>query len=254
MAIYLNGTLIAQANKVFFNGTQLSSTGKVYGNGTQVWTGGTLTLIEQVFNASGTFTVPSNAVNNTFYVGCTGGGGGALTGYAPYSGGGSGRVSGSFVLTPSAQISVTVGSGGNNAKHANFLCTTVAGNGGTSTFGAYVSCSGGGGARNCTRGYGTNGGGNGSDVDVAVSTISSCPAMFTLTGGTVDNTNKFYTAKSYGTSTFDTGGGGCYGNGSVNPAPAAPANSGGGGGSAGGAGVGAASASGKVVIYYYSYV
>ena len=37
MAIYLNGTLIAQTNKVFFNGVQLSSTGKVYGNGTQVW-------------------------------------------------------------------------------------------------------------------------------------------------------------------------------------------------------------------------
>ena len=41
-------------------------------------TAGKLTLKEVVFNASGTFTMPSGVVDNQIIVGCTGGGGGSL--------------------------------------------------------------------------------------------------------------------------------------------------------------------------------
>lgn len=44
---------------------------------------GKLTLFEQVFNASGTFTMPSDVVNNQVVAACTGGGGG---GYWPPEG------------------------------------------------------------------------------------------------------------------------------------------------------------------------
>lgn len=264
MAIYLNGTLIAQTNKVFFNGTQLSSTGKVYGNGTQVWTGGTLTLIEQVFNASGTFIVPSNAINNEFYIGCTGGGGGGgfvgtYYGWNGGGGGGSGRVNAALTLTPGSSIPVTVGAG------AGYNGNNAGGTGGASSFGALVSCGGGVGGSSGSGGGGSSGGGVGGKGGYIGGPsggnggASNCPAMFTLDPTAIDNTNKFYTAKSYaggvglgGSNGWSAGGGaGCYGHGENGQwaQPAVTPNSG-----SGATGYPGSGQSGKVVIYYYAYL
>lgn len=227
MGIYINGTLIGQSNKVFLNGVQISSTGKVYGNGTQVWTGGTLTLKEVVFNASGTFTMPSGVVDNQIIVGCTGGGGSSLTVYkiGTVGGNGAGRVVSTITMSPGQTATVTVGAGG----------LVNSSGGGTSSFTGANSCAGG------TLGSGdapTNGGGRGVWPNKYPSTASNCPATLSLKNGAVDSTTGLWTAKSF---PGGSGGGGCYGAGGQ---PAA--NSGAGGYNNNGG-------SGKVVVWYYTY-
>lgn len=229
---------------------------------------GKKTLKEVVFNASGTFTVPANAINNEFYVGCTGGGGGGtLTsdgsefGSNTYGGGGSGRVSAKITLTAGENIPVTIGAGGVVTK---VILYPNGYNGGTTSFGGYVSCLGGIGAYQSQQGLnnGVSGGGDGgkSEHPVRNPTASNCPAMFTVDPTAIDNTNKFYEAKSFiytnNTTRYATGGAGCYWRGgewSTETMTARP-NTGGGGqiyisttltNCYGG--------SGKVVIYYYTY-
>lgn len=268
MAIYLNGTLIGQTNKVFFNGVQLSSTGKVYGNGTQVWMGGTLTLMAQVFNASGTFTMPSGVVNNQIIVACTGGGGG---GYADNSGdfyggggGGSGRVVSTLTMSSGATASVIIGAGGAGA-YTSIQSPQNAGTGGTSSFSGATSCLGGQGfglACGGLQANGTSGGGKGA-LDVVSSklnsTSASCPAVLALTNGAVDATGGLYGATSYagGASNFayttSGGGGGGYGVGATGGLSAS-ANTGAGGSLKGQTGTAGAGGSGKVIVFYYKYV
>jgi len=239
MAIYLNGTLIGQSNKVFFIVIQISSTGKVYGNGTQVWTGGTLTLMAQVFNASGTFTMPSGVVNDQVIVACTGGGGGGFYDAAESTytqgGGGSGRTVTTVALSAGATATISVGAGGNRDSLSN---------GGTSSFGAYLSCGGGGSGYN-TGGVGVSGGGNGGS-DYNAGTASSCGAILSLQAGAVDSTGDLYAAKSFAAGGLKGGGSGCYSKGSSLSAGGANTGTGGGGFYVGG--------SGKVVVFYYKYV
>lgn len=234
MALIVNGVTIPSSGVVTYNGVKLSS---IVCNAVEVWKNGTLTLKEVVFNASGTFTVPNNAIDNTFYIGCTGGGGGSSGNPddGQYGGGGSGRVFKQVTLTQNASIPITVGSGGPYG-----YSSSSEGRGGTSSFGAYASCAGG--RSSSYTPSGVSGGGEGAGYPKSA-TSSNCPAMFTLQSGAVDNTNKLYTAKSYPGGGQAGGGGGCYGAGS-----SGAANTG------AGAGWSGAGSSGKVVIYYYVMV
>lgn len=256
MALIVNGVTIPSSGVVTCNGVALSS---IVCNAVEVWKKGTLTLKEVVFNASGTFTMPSGVVNNQVIVGCTGGGGGGGYDfdsggyvYTGSGGGGSGRTYGTFTLTPNQAVTVTIGAGGAYAGG------TVGSNGGSSSFGSYISCTGGYGGNYATGGSGVSGGGNGSSNGIggqpASATSSSVPAMLTLASGATDNTNKLYTAKSYsggsGYNSWGSGGGGCYGVGASGGSGSVPPTSNSGAGSAT---TMAGASAGKVVVYYYVY-
>lgn len=240
MSLIVNGATLPSNAVITCNGVTLSS---IVCNAVEVWKKGTLTLKEVVFNASGTFTMPSGVVGNQIIVGCTGGGGGGSKINAEYflgaGGGGSGRTSGTFTLSVGEQVPITVGSGG------SFSSFGEGGLGGNSSFGGYISCSGGGRGRATVEsgGLGVSGGGNGGGGYYGAesgATSSSCGAILTLNTGAVDGTTGLYTAKSNGIA-GKSGGGGCYGN-------VTTGNNTGGGGTSSSAG-----SSGKVVIYYYTY-
>ena len=103
----------------------------------------------QLFTSSGTFTVPSGV--SSVKVTCFGAGGGAATagdnggnittGY----GGTGGFAMGVYSVTPGAAITVTVGTGGTGAQGAVNLTTYTGTAGGSSSFGALISATGGGG-------------------------------------------------------------------------------------------------------------
>lgn len=106
----------------------------------------------QVFTSSGTFTVPSGITTVKVTV-CGGGGGGAQNSSSAGSGGGGG-VAIKYVtgLTPGGTVTVTVGSGST-------------GTGGTSSFGAYCSATGGGGGTSGAPGAG--GTASGGDINLS---------------------------------------------------------------------------------------
>lgn len=202
---------------------------------------GVKTLKEVVFNASGTFTMPSGVVDNTIIVGCTGGGGGSrdATGVADrYGGNGAGRVVSTLTMSTGQTATVTVGAGG----------LRDASNGGASSFTGASSCGGGvAGSSNGTTP--TNGGGRGYSKQMGGSTSSNCAAALTLQADAIDKTTGLWTAKSYDGGRYleyKGGGGGCYEVGSGDSD--ALANSGGGGYRPSGNG-----GSGKVVVWYYIY-
>jgi hypothetical protein len=106
-------------------------------NGVDAWRvvaiGGAWTGM-QVFTAGGTFTVPAGVYRIKGRV-WGGGGGGGTPGGGPSGGGGGGAgayAEGVFDVVPGQTITVTVGAAG-----------AVAGNGGTSSLGALLSCTGG---------------------------------------------------------------------------------------------------------------
>ena len=202
-------------------------------------TAGKLTLKEVVFNASGTFTMPSGVVNNQIIVGCTGGGGGSLynVDIDTYGGNGAGRVVSTLTMSSGQTATVIVGAGG--------LSDTS--DGGTSSFTGASSCAGG--ALGSYNGKTpTNGGGMGSYANKSTATASNCPATLSLKNGAVDSTTGLWKAKSYaggiGFSGHGGGGGGCYGVG--DGTTSLSANSGAGGLVRNGG-------SGKVVVWYYVY-
>lgn len=103
----------------------------------------------QAFGTSGTFTVPSGITRLEVYVWAGGGGGrgvntvGQVGGDGGICGFGAASITG---LTPGGSISVTVGAGGAGGNGAN------GSTGGTSSFGTYISCTGGvGGTLSSTR-------------------------------------------------------------------------------------------------------
>lgn len=110
------------------------------------------------FTGSGTYTVPSNCTK--VLVQLVGGGGGSA-GYAE-SGGAGGFAEGVFSVTPGASISVTVGGGGGGVGYY-----AAAGDGGTTSFGGYISATGGYGAnRNYSHGGGHGGVGSGGQLNL----------------------------------------------------------------------------------------
>ena len=93
----------------------------------------------QVFTSSGTFTIPAGITSVRVQV--WGAGAGGRAGYA-YQGGfggyGEGIITG---LTPGGTVSVTIGTGGNGSQATGSPSVPTAG--GTSSFGSYISCTGG---------------------------------------------------------------------------------------------------------------
>lgn len=117
----------------------------------------------QTFTSSGTFSVPAG-VNRVFVL-CVGGGGGGgvynsteVGTSGTYTtialgGGGGGAVSGWIDVTPGQNIAVTVGSGGAGGVFGG----AVPGNGGSSSFGGFLTATGGTGGNGSTSGTGGNG-------------------------------------------------------------------------------------------------
>jgi hypothetical protein len=110
------------------------------------------------FTGSGTWTKPSNC--KTVFVQVVGGGGGAA-GYNE-SGGAGGYAEKVIDVTGVSAVSVTVGGGGGAVGYYG-----AGGNGGTSSFGSYVSASGGYGANQHVSHTGGHGGvGSGGDLNI----------------------------------------------------------------------------------------
>ena len=221
---------------VYFNGTQVST---MYFGGTVGW-GGTGTLQSQTFLTSGTFTVPANV--RQLYVQCTGGGAGGYNSGGEASmrlgGGGSGMVTAFVHVIPGTAYTVTIGapSGGNQLT-----------NGGTTSFGALVSCVGG------LTAYGRYGSflNTGNSRVIALSGdivgvfadpgIGGITAATVYTGGGIANVN-------YAVAT--AGGPGGFGSGYTS---AGAANSGAGGGINLSDGTPYAGGSGRCVVYWFTY-
>lgn len=184
---------------------------------------------QQVFNASGTFTVPAHVTEIVVEV--WGGGGGGAGGQAATNagpGGGSGGYCvGRFSVAPGAQYTVTVGSAGIGGA-----ATQNGGAGGASSFGALVSATGGGGGLLSNLLYGGSGG-------------SGAGGFETIAG-------------SYGGASFGalSGAGACAPRGGPGPcsevASNAPSGSAPGGGGAGGGvnAFGGAGGAGRVIVHW----
>jgi hypothetical protein len=148
-----------------FHGTTQQYQGKVtYQDSTdQVNTGGLsrgeiISITSYASPGTFTWTKPEGCTKITVKV--TGGGGGAA-GYCE-SGGGGGYAEKEIDATNLTTVSVTVGSGGNSVGYY-----TGAGNGGTSSFGSYVSASGGYGAnQNYSHSGGAGGVGSGGQINL----------------------------------------------------------------------------------------
>lgn len=122
----------------------------------------------QSFGSSGTFTVPAGVTKVIVSV-WAGGGGGQGARNPGFGGNGSTGGFGKALitgLTPGATISVTVGSGGNGGNAVG----TVGASGGTSSFGSYISCTGGAGGN-----WGITS--NGSATFSGVNTILNNPSL-----------------------------------------------------------------------------
>jgi len=104
-----------------------------------------------LFTASGTFTVPSSTTKVWVSM-CGGGGGGGVGTYGGGGGGGGAAVlAQATTVTAGETITITVGSGGSAAS-----------TGGTSKFGSYISCAGGGAGASLNGKAGSAGGTGGS--------------------------------------------------------------------------------------------
>ena len=183
----------------------------------------------QVFNASGTFTVPVGITKAKVTVvggGGTGGRGGSGTNGGGGGGGGGGGASiGIVTLTPSSNISITVGGGG-----------------GTSSFGSLISASGGAAGANglIREGAAGGAGGSGSGGLLNIRGNTALAGATGITGTSISESSipgvgGMGGSSIFGGSSFDT------------PSP----NSGSGGrGGAGNNGAGVAGASGFVLIEY----
>ena len=105
----------------------------------------------EIFMSDSTFTVPDGITSVAVRIFGGGGAGYCFRG----GGGGGGHMSyGVFEVTPGQQIPITIGIGGKSGGNSNM-------NGGTSSFGTYLSAAGGSGASSYIGGSGGTGGGGG---------------------------------------------------------------------------------------------
>lgn len=110
-------------------------------------------LITKIITENSTFIVPTNIIDNKISVRIFGGGGGVVNNSWTTIGSGGGNMNyGIINVTPNQSINVTIGKGG-----------AVGGNGGTTSFGTYLSATGGtiGNAITGNGGNGGTGGGGG---------------------------------------------------------------------------------------------
>ena len=221
----------------------------------------------QIFASSGTFTVPTGITSLIVRVFGAGSGGASSLGSVVGAGGGYGE--GSITgLTPGASISVTVGTGGNGVAGNS---SANPGAGGTSSFGSYITCTGGSATgtagsasfSGATRtGQATNifGGGSGS---AGPSSASGCCVIAGGKGGGYGMSGGGGGGGAVGTQLSPAGlGGTAFGAGSsgsngqvgTSGAGGAGGNGGGAGGAAGGAvgqwGGGGGGGGGGVVVYW----
>lgn len=109
-------------------------------------------LTTEIFANDGTFVVPKGVKDNKFTVIIAGGGGGGGSGeYSGSGGGGGGWVNkGEFTLVPGESIPITIGKGG-RGSNTNLSCShsfnITYGAGTISSFGTYISATGGNGPK-----------------------------------------------------------------------------------------------------------
>jgi hypothetical protein len=163
----------------------------------------------QVFTSSGTFTVPAGVtkVKVTVVGGGGGGGNGSGANGNRGSGGGGGGAAIKIIsgLTPTSTVTVTVGSGG-----------AAVSAGGTSSFGAHCSATGGGaGVTNSSYTTVRGGVGSGGDLNISGDPPSDTYATYQKGGGTIfapPSPNDRTSVPGAGTAglTYGGGGGGAY--------------------------------------------
>jgi hypothetical protein len=139
----------------------LDSTGLIYPDSTTdanfIYNKGSLISIA-TYTSSGTYVIPSNC--SKVFVQLVGGGGGSA-GYCE-SGGAGGYAEGVFSIAAGTSVTVTVGGGGGAVGYY-----AAAGNGGTTSFGSYISASGGYGSnQNYSHSGGHSGIGSGGNVNI----------------------------------------------------------------------------------------
>lgn len=126
----------------------------------------------EVFTSPGTWTNPGNVQKvKVTVVGGGGGGGGCANGYPGWGagGGGGGGTAIEVIPFPSAtNVPVTIGNGGSARPFVNGNAGSNGVSGGTSSFGAYCSASGGTGGRGVDQptGYGLGGSGSGGTLNI----------------------------------------------------------------------------------------
>lgn len=212
----------------------------------------------QVFTSSGSWTVPAGITKAKVTV-IGGGGGGGGTNGEPLRGGGGGGGGGSIRLvtglTPGTSVTVTVGAGGTAAND------TAGGTGGTSSFGAFCSATGGAGGARRISGSTTNGtgvpncatgaaAGTGSSGDI---NMSGTVGFSLVTGGGATTCPNSVTtinicAGCGGDSPFGLGFGGAWQTGNANGLSGTGFGGGGGGGQGNVARAGAAGQGGVVIV------
>ncbi len=206
---------------------------------------GTRVLQSQTFLTSGTFTVPAEV--RELYVQCTGAGaGGYITSGEVvnyYGGGGSGMVASFLQVVPGEQYVVTVGAPSGANQPAN---------GGTTTFGSAVTCTGG----------LTPAGHEGMVLNTNSSVVHNYSGVFVSPGINGIVAPSFFTgggfAISLSTSTTESAGGpGGFGNGTTSASNginvSGTANSGAGGGINTYNNVAYGGGSGRCVVYWFTY-
>ena len=136
----------------------------------------------QVFTSSGTFTAPQTGKYKVTVVG--GGGSGAYASGNPASGGGGGGTAIEVVtLTKSSNTTVTIGAGG-----ASQTVNGTAGNtGGTSSFGAFCSATGGAGGGINAGASISNGGAGGSGSGGDINTTGHYGGDYVIIAGSLTN-------------------------------------------------------------------
>lgn len=200
----------------------------------------------QLFTANGTFTVPAGItkIKICVYGGGAGGGCGNITGGG--GGGAGGYAEGTFTVTPAANYTVTIGSGGIGG-----LSGLPGTNGGTSGFGALISATGG--SAGTAAAFGGIGGiGIGGYLNTSLGnggTGSTDVLSGNGTGG--GGTGANITAGGFGGGAGGGGFGGGNGGNSASPGTNALPNTGAGGGGGGGVGGGGGNgAAGKVIVFW----
>jgi len=150
-------------------------------NGTTWSSARTVVPTIQAFTSTGTFTIPASVTKVKVTVVGGGGGGRSTTGNTGAGGGGAGGAAIEVIsgLTPGGTVTVTVGAGG--AANTD---------GGTSSFGAYLSATGGSAAPNVSSNYwagGAGGTGSGGDINFTGGAGQGGPGIQTISGGVSGN-------------------------------------------------------------------